>query len=263
MPQHPNTRYELLSQGIFIDPMITTEKLISLVKLIRPQLCSQELIRLGACADGGYLIPNDLSGISACFSPGVDDIASFEQDLYKHGIGSHLADYSVDEIPTGTSALSFTKKFLGASTHDQFISLEDWVTSLAPDAADDSLLLQMDIEGAEYETLLACPNYILSKFRIMAIEFHQIESWSQSDFFKIVEATFRKLLTTHHVVHNHPNNAMGIVDLNGFSAPRVFELTLIKKNRVTLHGPASLPHKLDFPNVNYLPDIQLPNQWLS
>jgi hypothetical protein len=263
MSQHPNTRYELFSQGIFIDPMIPTDKLISLARLIRPQLCSQELIRLGACADGGYLIPNDLSGISACFSPGVDDIASFEQDLYKHGIGSHLADYSVDEIPTGTSALSFTKKFLGASSYDQFISLEDWVTSLEPDATDDSLLLQMDIEGAEYETLLACPNYILSKFRIMVIEFHQVESWSQSDFFKIVEATFRKLLTTHYVIHNHPNNAMGIVDLNGFSAPRVFELTLIKQNRVTLHGPASLPHKLDFPNVDYLSDIQLPNHWLS
>lgn len=263
MTQNSNKRYEFFSQGIFVDPMVSTDKLVSLAKLLRPQNCSLELIRLGACSDGGYLVPDDLSGISACFSPGVDDIATFEQDLFTYGIGSHLADYSVDEIPTGTSALSFTKKFLGANSYAEFISLEDWVNSLAPGAAEDSLLLQMDIEGAEYETLLACPIHIFSKFRIMVIEFHQVESWAQSDFFKIVEATFRKLLSTHHVIHNHPNNAMGIVNLHGFSAPRVFELTLIKKNRVTLNGPASLPHQLDFRNVDYLPDILLPDDWLS
>jgi hypothetical protein len=97
----------------------------------------------------------------------------------------------------------------------------------------------------------------------MVIEFHQIETWAQSDFFNLVDATFRKLLSTHHVIHNHPNNAMGIVDLNGFKAPRVFELTFIKKSRGPITGPASLPHALDFPNVNYLPDIQLPPQWTT
>ncbi len=257
------TRYELFSQGIFIDPMVSTEKLQALASAIRPQKCSHELIRLGANSDGGYLVPNDIDGIEACFSPGVDDIASFEQALYERGIGSHLADYSVDSIPSGTAALSFTKKFLGANTFDHFISLEDWVTSLAPNSEDDSLLLQMDIEGGEYETLLACPKNILSKFRVMVIEFHQIETWAQSDFFNLVSATFRKLLSTHHVIHNHPNNAMGIVDLNGFKAPRVFELTFIKKSRSSITGPASLPHALDFPNVNYLPDIQLPPQWTT
>jgi hypothetical protein len=55
---------------------------------------------------------------------------------------------------------------------------------------------------------------------------------------------------------------MGIVDLNGFQAPRVFELTFIKKSRTEIQGSALLPHKLDYPNVNYLPDIQLPAQWL-
>ena len=263
MIKQPNTRYELLSQGIFIDPAVETNKLISLAQLLRPKTCSHELIRLGVNSDGGYLVPNDLSGITACFSPGVDDIASFEQDLYKHRIGSHLADYSVEEIPSGTAALSFIKKYLGANTYDNFISLEDWVTSLAPDAEDDSLLLQMDIEGSEYETLLACPDRILSKFRIMVIEFHQIESWAQADFYKLVEATFRKLLNSHYVVHNHPNNAMGIVDLNGFHAPRVFELTFIKKTRTQTLGWATLPNDLDYPNVNYLPDIRLPPQWLE
>ena len=37
-------------------------------------------------------------------------------------------------------------------------------------------------------------NEILKKFRIAAIEFHNIETWAQSDYFSIVEATFEKLL---------------------------------------------------------------------
>jgi len=264
MSQNLNTRYELFSKGIFIDPMISKSRLRDLVKIIQPKLCAYELIRLGVNSDGGYLVPNDLDGIDSCFSPGVDDIASFEQDLYeKYRIGSHLADFSVNSVPHGTLALSFTKKFLGASTYDNFISLEDWVDSFAPEANDDSLLLQMDIEGSEYETLLSCPTRILSKFRIMVIEFHLIESWAQADFFRIVEAVFQKILNTHIVVHNHPNNAMGIVDLNGFFAPRVFELTFIKKTRTSSFGVAKLPHILDCPNVNYMPDIQLPEQWLD
>lgn len=264
MSPHINTRYELFSKGIFIDPMIPMSRLQSLVKMIQPKSCSHELIRLGANSDGGYLVPDDLEGIYACFSPGVDDIASFEQDLFnKYQIGSHLADFSVDEIPSGTLALSFTKKFLGANSYENFISLEDWVDTHAPDASDDSLLLQMDIEGGEYETLLSCPARILSKFRIMVIEFHLIESWAQADFFRIVEAAFRKLLDTHYVIHNHPNNAMGIVDLNGFNAPRVFELTFIKKSRTIAGGVAKLPHPMDFKNVDYMPDISLPAQWLD
>ena len=30
------------------------------------------LIRVGAARDGGYLVPDDLEGIVACFSPGTD-----------------------------------------------------------------------------------------------------------------------------------------------------------------------------------------------
>ena len=77
----PNMRYEFMEKGIFIDPMIDTKRIGDLVKRLRPVTTEHELIRIGADADGGYLVPNDLSGLTACFSPGVDDIASFEQHM--------------------------------------------------------------------------------------------------------------------------------------------------------------------------------------
>ena len=39
------------------------------------------LIRVGSKNDGGYLVPDDLKNINACFSPGVDLNVSFETDL--------------------------------------------------------------------------------------------------------------------------------------------------------------------------------------
>ena len=44
-----------------------------------PVKTEHELIRIGGSKDGGYLVPNDLSGIQACFSPGVSDLADFKK----------------------------------------------------------------------------------------------------------------------------------------------------------------------------------------
>ena len=256
-----NMRYEMMEKGIFIDPMINMQRIGNLVRQLRPVKTEHELIRIGADADGGYLVPNDLSGLKACFSPGVDNIASFEQHMHSLGVDSHLADYSVDEVPQGTIVKSFIRKFLGANSVAQFISLDDWVNDSEPTLKTDDLILQMDIEGGEYDTLLACSKETLDKFRIMVIEFHSVETWSQSDFFKIVESTFQKLLLTHALVHLHPNNSAGIVNMNGFLAPRVFEITMIKRTRARIQGFADLPHPLDRGNISHLPDLQLPDSW--
>jgi len=262
--KHPvNSRYDLLSRGIFVDPVVPVERLKQLVKKLRPIQTDIELLRIGAEEDGGYLIPDDLDGVSSCYSPGVAQIASFETGISKFGIPSHLADYSVDGPPKDAIVASFIKKYIGANNGNNFISLEKWIidTEQANDNRD--LLLQMDIEGGEYECILSTPSAVLNRFRIIAIEFHNIETWAQSHFLSIVEATFDKLLEIFYVVHNHPNNAMGVVDLNGFLAPRLFEMTLHRKDRVKeIRGLSTLPHPLDRPNLLDRQDLYFPPDWL-
>jgi hypothetical protein len=48
-----------------------------LLTRVRPVKTNFDLIRLGSKNDGGYLVPDDLDGIVACFSPGVSRIANF------------------------------------------------------------------------------------------------------------------------------------------------------------------------------------------
>ena len=248
-------------KGIFVDQLASLDRIKQIIRKLRPVKTEIELVRIGADADGGYLVPNDLDGINMCFSPGVDRIASFEEGLLKFKIGSHLADFSVDSVPGDISVLSFTKKFLGCVNSEKFITLDSWVQEHCSVDDNSDLLLQMDIEGGEYETLLACSPETLNRFRIIVLEIHEVESWGQSAFLSIVAPFFDKILSYHHPVHVHPNNCCGIVDINGVLAPRVFELTLLRKDRATITGYVdSFPNPLDRANI-LLPDLVLPESW--
>ena len=144
------------------------------------------------------------------------------------------------------------------------MTLDTWIEHTPGLEKDGDLLLQMDIEGAEYSSLLSLSPKNLKRFRILIIEFHNIESWGDPAFFKIVTATFKKLLTYFMVVHNHPNNCCGLVNLGGVLAPRVFELTLIRRDRSGSLGRCeSFPHELDRPNLLERPDLVLPANWFQ
>lgn len=239
-----------------------TNQLKTLIKALRPVKTKYPLIRIGGQNDGGYLIPDDLSGVSKCFSPGVDVTASFEQDLLNRGIRSHLADASVDSAPNGMEVASFEKRFLGPFTDGDYMSLEYWVKAKEPSPwPTGDLILQMDIEGAEYQTILATPPEILRRFRIIAIEVHHAQHWFNPLAWDTMQTFFGKLLADFHVVHIHPNNNCPFIQYEDVFFPSVFELTLLRKDRAAPEGFAELPHPLDQPNVLDKPDRGIPEEW--
>jgi hypothetical protein len=233
-------------------------QLKDLIQSIKPVKTNFELIRVGGNNDGGYLVPNDLEGITACFSPGVDVTASFEKDLLGRGIKSHLADASVDAPPDGLEVASFTKKYLDGVNTEGYMTLSDWM--FRNSYSGDDLILQMDIESAEYVTILSTPSEVLCNFRIMAIEIHDVQNWFNNPLaWDIVQTFFHKLLQDFHVVHNHPNNNCQFIDVDGLLMPTVFELTFLRKDRSPATGFCTeFPHPLDMPNVLDKPDRPLP-----
>ncbi len=131
------------------------------------------------------ICPDDFENVAVCFSPGVDVNASFEFDLHKRkGINSHLADYSVDGPPMGFKSKSFTKKYLGTVDDSIFTTLDTWVRGQDEFLSTDDLLLQMDIEGGEYLSLLGASEEVLKRFRIIVVEILHIQSWGNRFFFE-------------------------------------------------------------------------------
>ncbi len=258
-------RYALLSKGVLVEQATPKAQLEELICALRPIKTGVPLVRVGGDADGGYLVPDDLTGISACFSPGVGLQSSFESSLQRdYGIESHLCDASADGPQNFFQPKSFLKKFVGSQNTLDLITIDSWVETYESQGDSLDLMLQMDIEGAEYETLLATSIDVLRRFRIMVIEFHNIESFAQNDFFKVAMSTFRKILRSHMPVHLHPNNCCGIVNINDVEIPRVFELTLYRRDRSRAEGlVSSFPHPLDRPNLPERPDLLLPSAWYT
>jgi hypothetical protein len=250
----------LLRRNKLICRTVDRSKLQTFFDGLRPVQTQHALIRMGGEGDGGYLVPDDLVGIEACFSPGVSDVASFEQDLANRNIKSFLADHSVDAPPIRNDLIDFEKKYLGPKEDEVFMTLESWVRRKVPAAGD--MLLQMDIEGAEYGVIFDTSSETLKRFRILVIEFHELDALIVNGRFELFNLTFTKLLKDFEVVHIHPNNYYPPLQYKEFSIPPLLEITFLRKDRITSRQPCvTFPHPLDHPNVPNQADVVLPHCW--
>jgi hypothetical protein len=186
-------------------------------------------------------------------------------DLFNnYGINSHQADFSVNGPPGGFVPLSFEKKFIASHDDEINTTLSSWVRRKWEFGLQSDFLLQMDIEGAEFHCLLATPDELLKRFRIVVLELHWTEQWTSLFAFPIIEALIKKMLQHYVVVHFHPNNYAGKVNVSNYEMPRVIELTLLRKDRCgIIEARDEIRHPLDNPCNPDLPDIIMDSGFLS
>ena len=230
-----------------------------------PIASDKELTRLGPKHDGGYLVPNDFIGIEACFSPGVADSSGFEKDCADLGMKVFLADKSVEGPAEAHQLFHFTKKFIGITSNDEFMTLDDWVSLSLPEKNSD-LLLQIDIEGGEYEVFLSTSGALMQRFRIIVAEFHFLDKLWNKAFFEKAKQVFDKILRTHSCMHIHPNNYCPPIQKDGLIIPPVMEFTFLRNDRINKYNSSYqgvFPTPLDYDNFNTNPPLTLPKCWYS
>ncbi len=250
----------LIDSNKVLVEMTDFNKIQLLLQKLYPVSCDKELIRLGPKGDGGYLLPNDLEGIEACFSPGVAFLSGFEKDCADLGMKVFLADKSVDQPAEEHRLFNFTKKFVGVTSNDDFITMDNWVSISLPDSQSD-LILQIDIEGCEYEVFLSISGKLMRRFRIIVAEFHKLDQLLNSPFFNLAARVFEKILQTHTCVHIHPNNFYGSTQMKGLDIPRLLEFTFLRNDRITNPSYQNVfPNPLDYDNTDN-PPLILPKCW--
>lgn len=247
---------------LYASPQTAAPSVHQFVQRLVPYDLGVPLVRVGGSTDGGYLVPDVLDNIGACFSPGVADTASFETDLYHRGVKSFLADYSVEGPPSCLPECDFVRKFVGAANSETTMTLDHWVEEKCDPKDDRDLVLQMDIEGAEYETILSTSSATLQRFRLIVLELHKLNHLDNRLYFRLVDAAMARLGEYFEVAHLHPNNAGGLTRIAGLDIPRVAEITLLRKDYVISKSPvACLPNPLDVQNVKSQKEVLLPEYW--
>lgn len=223
---------------------------------LRPvALANCTLERFGEEFDGGYLMcGNLLDGARAAYSYGISGYDGWGCDTAARlSATTHQYDCFNVQQPTCTKGTTVFHPLCiaGEAKVDQegriFQSLEQQLADNQD--ADSRVIVKMDVEGAEWESLLRTPDAVLQRIDQLVIELHGID---EPQYLDVV----RKLKATFFVTHVHANNHTCSEKAAPFPS-WVYEVLFVNKRIGRLAGGASapkLPHALDSPNMPLRPD---------
>jgi hypothetical protein len=237
---------------------------------IRPvALKNCTLRRFGSVNDGGYLMcENLIAGIESAYSYGIDTEDNWGCEVsQKVGVGIHQYDCFTPHRPICSAVkqgwlmrflerrigdgriMRVVQKWLMAGRfvfHDECIGPKaETINShsfdtLANQTAKNGdtgkrLLVKMDIEGAEWESLMATPDEVLEKIDQLPLELHGVD---KSRFAEAI----RKLKQTFYLVSVHFNNHACSNDLDPFPSS-AFQVLFVNKRLGVLDpaGPVRQP----------------------
>lgn len=213
-------------------------------KKLEPFQSEFSLKRVGGNADGGYLIPDREIKWDAIISPGVGGSIAFESELANQDTAVLLIDGTIEPPTDLPKNFYFISKMLRTGQADNgSTNLQELITDSR--IKGQNLLLQMDIEGGEWEILLDSTSETLQKFMMIVVEFHNLDYLKEQPDFIRFNSALDNLLKSHFVTHVHPNNA-GSFYFHQFKLyPKVIEVTLVRKNDFMKGSLSEIPHELD------------------
>ncbi len=231
------------------------ERLLREIQPVVLQNCTLE--RIGSVYDGGYLMcGNLLGGVQSAYSYGIGPADDWGCAIsQRHGVAVH--QYRLfqpaagrvrrrqDGIPRRVHRSEAGSDRVAGVRH-----LERIRFSTNGDARK-TLVVKMDVEGAELESLLATSDRVLDRMDQLAMEIHGTDE----RFLALV----RKLKRTFHLVHLHYNNQACSPRYRPLPA-WAYQVLLVNK-RIGVRDPTrpapTLPHPLDAPDYSLGRDCQV------
>jgi hypothetical protein len=230
----------------------------TLLKELQPvALRNCTLARFGGPNDGGYLMcGNLLDGIESGYSYGIGPLDDWGCEVSRRfGVPVHQYDCfdpGRPECPGGRTI--FHDECIGPKTEVSGSRLFDTLERQIAKNGDagKTLVVKIDVEGAELDSLLATPDPLLRRINQLAMEIHGADK----RFLELV----RKLKRTFHVAHLHFNNQACGTKFRPFPA-WAYQVLLVNR-RIGIHDPSlpapALPNPLDAPDYAGGGDCQTP-----
>ncbi len=243
-------------RNLRIRKISTKPRIIELWNMASPYDTHLKLIRIGSEGDGGYIVPELPKIPDLVISPGVGDKIDFELHFAHQGIKCILIDGTINELPKQVQNFEFIAKNIGVSRDKEHITLQD----IAKLYKYKNAILQMDIEGYEFDAFKLLDDTELQRYSIIVLEIHGISRILDPDVgYMQLKELLSKLTRNHLVIHAHPNNIGGSFKCYGTSFPNIVELTLVRKDYVQTYKRKHAANlQLDVPNSKSLKQVGFP-----
>jgi hypothetical protein len=222
------------------------------------KLLNCELARFGEANDGGYLVCANLLGqVGAAYSYGISGYDGWGCEVSTRlKVPVHQYDCFNTTRPScaGGQPVFHPECISGAARTDAdgrvFDSFQSQVAKNGD--AGKHLIVKMDVEGAEWNSILETPDEVLDQVDQFIFEFHGINR-DTGRYLQVMD----KLKRLFVVAHLHFNNNACVVSAAPFPA-WAYEVTYLNKRlaQVDPAGRVTLPNPADAPNTLAVPDCQ-------
>jgi hypothetical protein len=231
------------------------ERLLLELRPVALQNCTLE--RIGSPHDGGYLMcANLLGNIQSAYSYGIGPSDDWGCAIsQRHGVTVHQYDcFNPPQVECDGGQPVFHNECIGPTREVIESRVFDTLAQQIFDNGDTgkTLVVKIDVEGAELDSLLATPDRVLDRMDQLAMEIHG----ANGRFLELV----RKLKRTFHLVHLHYNNQACSPRFRPLPA-WAYQVLFVNK-RIGVRDPTKptppLPHALDAPDYALGRDCQAP-----
>ncbi len=238
------------------DPAVVRTALLNELRTVTLKNCT--LRRYGGNDDGGYLMCGNLSqGIESAYSYGIAQDDNWGCDISRElEVPIHQYDCFTDHRPTCEGGqFIFHDECVGPKQDTVDGQPFDTIASQVDRNGDTGkrLLMKIDVEGAEWDSLMATPDAVLDRIVQMPMELH---GTNDAKFVEVV----RRLKQKFYLVNLHFNNYA--CDPSSAPLPAfAFQVLWVNKNVGTIDptGPSPAPMSpLNVPDNPKGPDCQLP-----
>lgn len=220
------------------------------------KLANCDFKRFGEANDGGYVLcANLLNAVGAGYSYGISGYDQWGCDVARAAdVTVHQYDCFNLTVPVCAGGRTV---FHGECIGDKPASIDgrpfDTLENQFVKNGDGGkqVVVKMDVEGAEWDSLLQTPDAVLARIDQLTIEMHGLDEYEQ------VTAAVAKLKRFFHVANMHFNNFACGEGYEPFPAD-VYEVLFVSKRLGVAGGagPVGAPPGMMTPNVTHWSDCQ-------
>ncbi|MDR3175285.1 MAG: hypothetical protein LBU06_01955 [Desulfovibrio sp.] len=235
-----------------------------ILKLIKPMMAVTSLspgkIRIGENRDGGYVMLNPGFQGGVAYSFGVSSHSPWDDEMAARGF--HVFQYDgTMQPPQAKPNLHFHPYNITGDRDPQpdCKNIENIISDLGHEK-ENNIILQIDIENAEWDFFAAISEKTLSKFSQIIVEFHRLTDFGHNIRQKHLDV-LKKICITHQSIHYHINNYGNVAVFSSCNIGYAIEVTYVRRqgnNFMPDYGEYPV-YALDYPDNPMLPDIYIGN----